>query len=830
MLHGLASAAALVLFADVAQAQQLAVPTLLEPTAGNEQVTLTWSLNESSDESSNDSPNTEYEYRYRADGPFGGAIKIPNSDSSNFNHTVTGLDNGTTYTFEIRSKRSLEVSRWSNSAEAIPRGPPDEPEDLVAEAGDPAYSVISLGWKAPAADAARAAVSGYLLEWSANSSGPWTQIDLSGNTGTIYYHRDLAAASTYHYRVYARSDASGDSDASVAASADTAIAPPGAPTNLDADPGDAQVTLKWDPGASSIDKYRYSTDDGANYTDIANSDAATTSHTVTGLTNGTAYTFEIQAHNTSGWSASSNQDTETPLGPPAAPTNLTANAVDPAYSAIELTWIAPAADAARAAVSGYLLEWSANSSGPWTQIDPDLGAHELELTHSGLAAASTYHYRVYARSDASGDSDASAVTSADTAIAPPAAPTNLTANAVDPAYSAIELTWTAPAADAARAAVSGYLLEWSANSSGPWTEIDLSGNTGTSYQHSGLAAASTYHYRVYARSDASGDSDASAVASADTAIAPPGAPTGLTADPGDAQVTLKWDDPGDSQLSLNNPDDDTITGYRYRQSTNGGRTFGTPIAIPDSNKSTTYHTVEDLTNGTKYTFEVESVRKGQNYSGWSNQATATPLRPRFVPQFAPAVVEPPLAEPQFMDVDPSSVHANNIQTLLAAGITTGCRTDPPMYCPDRAVTRAQMASFVVRALKMHTASPRKTERIIDVDPSSVHANNIDVLFAAGITTGCGTELLRYCPDRAVTRAQMASFLARALDLPAAAFARRAPKIMDLDSSSVHATNIKALFAARITTGCRTDPLRYCPDRPVTRSQMASFLVRAFDLD
>ena len=1016
MLHGLAFAAALVLFADVAQAQQLAVPTLLEPTAGNEQVTLTWS--------STDLTIPEYEYQYRADNDtFGDAIKIPNSDSSNFKHTVTGLDNGTRYTFEIRSKRSSNVSRWSNSAEAIPLGPPAAPTNLTANAGDPAYSAISLTWKAPAADTARAAVSGYLLEWSANSSGPWTEIDLSGETGTSYQHSGLAAASTYHYRVYARSDASGDSDASAVASADTAIAPPAAPTGLTADPGDAQVTLKWDdPGDSSIDKYRYSTDDGANHTDIADS-ANITSHTVTGLTNGTAYTFEIQAHNTSGWSASSNQNTATPLGPPAAPTNLTANAVDPAYSAIKLTWTAPAADAARAPATGYLLEWSTNSSGPWTQIDPDLGAHELELTHSGLAAASTYHYRVYARSnvgdsDNFGDSDASAVASADTAIAPPAAPTNLTANAVDPAYSAIELTWTAPAADAARAAVSGYLLEWSANSSGPWTEIDLSGETGTSYQHSGLAAASTYHYRVYARSDASGDSDASAVASADTAIAPPAAPTGLTADPGDAQVTLKWDDPGDSsidkyrystddganhtdiadsanidqphrdrahqrhrlhlrdpgpqhqrlerivqpehgdpagaaggahepdrqrrrsrlqrdqtdvdrarrrrstrpgdrlpprvvhqqqrpldpdrpgsgnhelelthsglaaastyhyrvyarsnvgdsdnfgdsaasavasadtaiappeaptglsadpgneqvKLSWNNLDDDTITGYRYRQSTNGGRTFGTPIAIPGSNKSTTYHTVEDLTNGTKYTFEVESVRKGQNYSGWSNQATATPLRPRFVPQFAPAVVEPPLAEPQFVDVDPSSVHANNIQTLLAAGITTGCGTDPPMYCPDRAVTRAQMASFVVRALKMHTASPRKTERIIDVDPSSVHANNIDVLFAAGITTGCGTDPPMYCPDRAVTRAQMASFLVRAVDLPAEAFSRRAPKIMDLDSSSVHATNIKALFAARITTGCHTDPLMYCPDRPVTRAQMASFLVRAFDLD
>ena len=42
----------------------------------------------------------------------------------------------------------------------------------------------------------------------------------------------------------------------------------------------------------------------------------------------------------------------------------------------------------------------------------------------------------------------------------------------------------------------------------------------------------------------------------------------------------------------------------------------------------------------------------------------------------------------------------------------------------------------------------------------------------------------------------------------------------------HEANIDALAAAGITTGCETDPLRYCPDQPVTRAQMATFLHRA----
>ena len=46
---------------------------------------------------------------------------------------------------------------------------------------------------------------------------------------------------------------------------------------------------------------------------------------------------------------------------------------------------------------------------------------------------------------------------------------------------------------------------------------------------------------------------------------------------------------------------------------------------------------------------------------------------------------------------------------------------------------------------------------------------------------------------------------------------------------MHAGAVEALYGARITVGCGSQPLRYCPDRPVTRAQMAAFLYRARDL-
>ncbi|RMH69250.1 MAG: hypothetical protein D6683_16270, partial [Actinomyces sp.] len=89
---------------------------------------------------------------------------------------------------------------------------------------------------------------------------------------------------------------------------------------------------------------------------------------------------------------------------------------------------------------------------------------------------------------------------------------------------------------------------------------------------------------------------------------------------------------------------------------------------------------------------------------------------------------------------------------------------PPVgdrYCPDRALTRAEMASLLVRALGLAPGP----DRFVD-DEGSTHEAAIDALAAAGITRGCNPPVGdRYCPDQPVTRAQMAAFLHRALGRP-----------------------------------------------------------------
>ena len=169
----------------------------------------------------------------------------------------------------------------------------------------------------------------------------------------------------------------------------------------------------------------------------------------------------------------------------------------------------------------------------------------------------------------------------------------------------------------------------------------------------------------------------------------------------------------------------------------------------------------------------------------------------------------------FID-DDATTHEPNIEAIAADGITAGC--DTYRYCPHRPVTRAQMASFLARAL--HLPIPIGN-RFTDVSGS--HSGAINAIAEAGITVGCSDDGPRYCPTQPVSREQMASLLANALHLTASG-----PSPFS-DVSGVHATNVAAIAEADITRGCDQTGTLYCPRDSVTRAQMATFLARALGL-
>jgi subtilisin family serine protease len=188
----------------------------------------------------------------------------------------------------------------------------------------------------------------------------------------------------------------------------------------------------------------------------------------------------------------------------------------------------------------------------------------------------------------------------------------------------------------------------------------------------------------------------------------------------------------------------------------------------------------------------------------------------------------------FADVPADYWAAPQIAQFAQRGITTGCDTDAQgvrYYCPERGVTRAEMATFLTRALGQDQTPPPATPTFADVPADYWAYGQIEAFVRLGITTGCGTnELGRrlYCPERGVTRAEMAAFLDRAKGQTE--LTPGTPTFADVPPDYWAYGWIERFLALNITTGCGTDDQGrrvYCPDRGVTRAEMAVFIIRAY---
>ncbi len=174
--------------------------------------------------------------------------------------------------------------------------------------------------------------------------------------------------------------------------------------------------------------------------------------------------------------------------------------------------------------------------------------------------------------------------------------------------------------------------------------------------------------------------------------------------------------------------------------------------------------------------------------------------------------------------DDGNIHEGSIEAIAAEGITRGC--NPPVndrYCPSNSVTRGQMAAFINRALDL----PAATADYFTDDDGTTFEGDLNAIAAAGITKGCNPPTNNnVCPHESVTRQQMAAFLRRAFAYPAAA----TDYFTDDDGTTFEA-DINAIAAQGVTMGCNPPTNdNYCPTSVVRRDQMASFFARALGLD
>jgi hypothetical protein len=187
----------------------------------------------------------------------------------------------------------------------------------------------------------------------------------------------------------------------------------------------------------------------------------------------------------------------------------------------------------------------------------------------------------------------------------------------------------------------------------------------------------------------------------------------------------------------------------------------------------------------------------------------------------------------FTDVSGDYWASDYITALYAAGITGGCSPNPPQFCPDSHITRQQMAVFIETSLgrSLDSLPPCYGTVFADVNTETVgdaFCRFIEDFAAQGITGGCGGG--NFCPNEPVTRSQMAVFLEAAMGrIPGQLPSTCSGTFEDVNPGTVDELVCRIIedFAVQgITGGCSSIPPLFCADAPVTRAQMAVFLVAA----
>jgi hypothetical protein len=193
--------------------------------------------------------------------------------------------------------------------------------------------------------------------------------------------------------------------------------------------------------------------------------------------------------------------------------------------------------------------------------------------------------------------------------------------------------------------------------------------------------------------------------------------------------------------------------------------------------------------------------------------------------------------PTFTDFNPAD--GTNDRCILdkmtwSTGIMTGCDTDK--YCPSVAITREEMAVYLLNGLFPSTPNapqdpfPSAVGAFDDVPADYPLACFIEKLRSTGITAGCGSGTT-YCPSIAIPRQQMAVFLVKTrhyYEVPAfVPPACQGDIFEDVTCTTPYDKWIEQLYRDGITAGCNASPLRFCPDATVTRWEMTIFLRKTF---
>ena len=554
-----------------------AAPVGLTATAAHQSAVLTWT-------NPNNSTITKWQYT-KDDGTTWTDICVTSSDSNcptKTSHTVGSLTNRTEYKFKIRAVNATGDGDESAEKSATPLPVPSAPANFEAAPSTTGAAQVSLTWDAHS--------DTNITKWQLRQS-PSGGADFVAGTGAAkevtlsWGNPNNSYIVSWLYRHKATTDDSW--------SQWTAM--PGSNANT--------TSYTYSPALTNGKRHVYqvqaSVNFGVGYTandlqvrETISASATYKSHDAAGLAHNTLYNFRVRAVNAIGNGVESSASAAPVDAAPGKPA-LTAAGGD---GQATLSW------SKGDTVWADKWQYSKDNGTTWADVPSSTDA-TTSYTVTGLNAGSrTFRVR---GANAKGDGTQSDAANANVkpGAAPSNAPTGFQAASGD---EQVTLRWNAytPAAD-----VTGYEYRYKTTVGyGDWTSV--SGQSTASVIVTGLDNGTAYTFQLRAVNHKGGGS--SVTSDEVTPLPPlPLQPTGFMAKAGVQKVTLTWDD----------PDNDTITGYQYRQKT--VNTWAAWTDIPNSDKDTITFERTGLTNDTLYTFKIRTT----NLAGdgpESGEVTATP--------------------------------------------------------------------------------------------------------------------------------------------------------------------------------------------------------------
>jgi fibronectin type 3 domain-containing protein len=450
------------------------VPGKPTATPGDGQVTLSWPA----------STGGASSYQVLRSTTSGGPYAILTSPTST-GITDTGLADGTTYFYVVKSNNGFCLSAPSSESSATPVcTPPTAPTNLLASPSD---SKVTLSWTAPATGT----VKSYVV--TRTTAGADAHTDIAVPTGTTLADSPLVNGTTYYYVVSASNGNCLSAPSTAVPATPNQVCALTAPTGVVATAGNQQVTLTWpisDAGSLSYVVSRGTAAGGPYGTVVPNPNPAGTIDTV--VSNGTSYYYVVTVSNGTCTSPNSSEVSAKPVcTPPLVPINVAA-AADNSNGNITVSWD-PAASGPTP--TGYTVSYGTSATGPFTVVATNQTPKTFTDPGTGLTPGTTYYYVVSA-SNASGTC-ASVNSGPASALScnSPTVPTGVTATA---GISRVTVSWTA-----STKGPTSYQVRRGDSAAGPFTTV-LGTVASSPYIDSSGIPGTTYYYVVAARNAPNG--------------------------------------------------------------------------------------------------------------------------------------------------------------------------------------------------------------------------------------------------------------------------------------------------------------------------------------